>query len=282
MLELASREPGLAPGQLLAVSGKLQRVAIPRDTTGISFPDDAARQPQADESFLMFAAPEKQIVATSQWQALEPEDLDPLQPQTGTWRWTVQDRDGTTIKIQSPASALVLQPALKDDDVLSEVVAIAPGADGVHSDLNSTTLTFASPLANCYDRASVAINANVAPATHGETVSEIAGSGDASQPNPNFQLRQSPLTYVSSASDPSGAAATLQVRVNDLLWSEKPTLYGAGPKDRVYALYRTTPAAPRSSSAMVCKARACLPRKTTSGSPTARDSAPRAICGVVS
>ena len=234
-LELGNREPDLVPGQLLAVSGKLQRVAVPRDTTGISFPGDATRKPRPDESFLMLAAPEKQIGPT-EWQALEPEDLDPLQPQTGTWRWTLRDHDGTTIGIRTPAGALVLQPALKDDDVLSEVAAIAAGADGVHSDLDSTTLTLAGALANCYDRASVAINANVAPATHGETVAEIAGSGDASQPNQSFRLKQSPLTYVSSAGDPGGAAATLQVRVNDVLWSEGPTLYGVGPKDRVYAL----------------------------------------------
>ena len=234
-LRLGRREPQLTPGQMLAVTGQRQRVALPRDTTGISFPSDTSRQPQPDESFLMLSAPEKQIAA-GQWQALAPEDLDPLHPQTGTWRWTVEDHDGTTITIQTPASALILQPALKDDDVLSEVVTIADGAEAVESDLESTTVALAAPLANCYDRASVVINANVAPATHGETVAEIAGSGDASQPNQSFQLKQSPLTYVSSAADPSGAAATLQVRVNDLLWSEKPTLYGAGPKDRVYAL----------------------------------------------
>ena len=55
-------------------------------------------------------------------------------------------------------------------------------------------------------------------------------------PNQSFRLKQTPLTYVSTASDPSGRAATLQVRVNDLLWSETPTLYGRGPRERVYAL----------------------------------------------
>jgi predicted phage baseplate assembly protein len=41
------------------------------------------------------------------------------------------------------------------------------------------------------------------------------------------------LTYV-TAPTPSGAASTLQVRVNDLLWHEAPTLYGRGPHDRVF------------------------------------------------
>src|SRR5262249_13220040 len=136
----------------------------------------------------------------------------------------------------APANALELRPPMKNDEVLSEVVTIAEGASSVQNGLDSTTLTLAAPLANCYERTSVAVNANVAPATHGESVAEIAGSGDASQPNQAFPLKQSPLTYVSSASDPSGAAATLQVRVNDIQWQEKPTLYGAGAKDRVYAL----------------------------------------------
>jgi baseplate J-like protein len=239
-LDLGVRAPDLAPGQLLAVTGKRQRVALPRDVAGISFPADAGRKPLPDEEFLMLAATEVQI-GTDEWQALDPEDLDPaeydpLHPPAEVWRWTLLDRDGATVKVVAPATALVLQPSLKNDEVLSEVVAIAAGAAGVSSDLDSTTLILAGPLANCYERSSVAVNANVAPATHGQTVTEIAGSGDASQPNQSFQLKQSPLTYVSSASDPSGAEATLQVRVNDLLWEERPSLYGTGARDRVYSL----------------------------------------------
>jgi len=92
-----------------------------------------------------------------------------------------------------------------------------------------------APLGYCYDRSTVTVNANVAPATHGETVGEIAGSGDAAAVNQRFQLKQSPLTYVSST-DPSGRASTLQVRVNDLLWHEVPSLYGRGRLERVYAI----------------------------------------------
>jgi len=73
----------------------------------------------------------------------------------------------------------------------------------------------------------------VARATHGETVQEILGSGDASQPYQRFTLRQAPLTYV-SASTPGGAASTLQVRVNDVLWQEVPALDEYGPHDHVY------------------------------------------------
>ena len=49
-------------------------------------------------------------------------------------------------------------------------------------------------------------------------------------------LKQAPLTFVSSGSDPSGAVSTLQARVGDVLWTERPSLYGAGPRDRVFTL----------------------------------------------
>ena len=110
-------------------------------------------------------------------------------------------------------------------DPLSEVVAVSAIDGGV---LNVTP-----PLANSYARDSFALNANVAPATHGETVQEVLGSGDASQAYQQFTLRQPPLTYVSAAT-PSGAASTLALRVNDLLWHEVPTLYGRGPQEHVY------------------------------------------------
>ena len=96
-----------------------------------------------------------------------------------------------------------------------------------------TKLTLSKGLGNDYVRNTVTINANVVLSTHGETVREVLGSGDASQPYQSFTLRQPPLTYV-SASTPRGAASTLQVRVNDLLWHEVPTLYGKGAEERVY------------------------------------------------
>lgn len=103
-----------------------------------------------------------------------------------------------------------------------------------------TKLTLRDPLGNAYVRDTVTINANVALATHGETIQggpggneEVLGSGDASQAFQRFTLRQAPLTYV-SASTPSGAQTTLDVRVNDLLWHEVPTFYGRGPEERIY------------------------------------------------
>ncbi|MGZ8633520.1 MAG: putative baseplate assembly protein, partial [Solirubrobacteraceae bacterium] len=83
-------------------------------------------------------------------------------------------------------------------------------------------------------RKTVTMNANVVVATHGETVArEILGGGDGSQANQRFTLRRPPLTHISDIT-PSGAASTLEVRVDDVLWDEAPVLYGLGPRSRRY------------------------------------------------
>jgi Baseplate J-like protein len=230
---LATVQPNLQAARMIAVSGKRQRVAIPPDTVGISFAD--GRKARPGDSFVMLAAPEA-LQSGNEWLRLAPADLDPGLAVKGTWRWTVAGDDGRALAITAPAGSLVLQAALRDDDVVSECVTLVAGADAVHLDVDTTRLTLTSSLANVYDRATVAVNANVAPATHGESVGEIGGSGDAAQASQRFALKQAPLTYVASGSDPSGAASTLQARVGDVLWRQRPTLYGAGAKDRVFAL----------------------------------------------
>ncbi|HLH73244.1 MAG TPA: putative baseplate assembly protein, partial [Chloroflexota bacterium] len=84
-----------------------------------------------------------------------------------------------------------------------------------------------------YVRKTVTVSANVALATHGETVNEVLGSGDGSQSGQSFMLRRPPLTYL-SASTASGAQSTLSLRVNGIQWTEEPRLYGQGPKSQVY------------------------------------------------
>lgn len=117
---------------------------------------------------------------------------------------------------------------------LSEALTIADAklVDGF------TWLTFKEGPQNTYVRRTVRFNANVALATHGERVSEVLGSGDSTQAFQKFALRQPPLTWV-SARNPAGALSTLEIRVNDLLWTEVPSFFNAGPDDRVY-LTRTT------------------------------------------
>ena len=110
--------------------------------------------------------------------------------------------------------------------------------DIVH-DGGFTTLEFTTGLQFGYQRQTVTLTANVAAATQGQTIAmtEIMGNGNAAQVNQSFTLKSSPLTYV-SAPTASGIQSTLQVRVNDLLWTEVPSLYGAGPTDQVYIVRR--------------------------------------------
>jgi hypothetical protein len=141
---------------------------------------------------------------------------------------------GATVMLGAPASDLAAGQFLmafgKDSATgadVSELVQLAS------VDATGTRLTFTAPLLNSYALDSIALNANTARATHGETVKEVMGGGDASQAYQQFTLLQEPLTFV-SAPTPTGAKTTLQVRVNDVLWAEVPTLYGAGPRDRIY------------------------------------------------
>jgi predicted phage baseplate assembly protein len=96
-----------------------------------------------------------------------------------------------------------------------------------------TVISFTQAPVYSYVRDTVIINANIALATHGESVSETLGGGDASQSFQRFVLLQPPVTYVTD-SNPSGALTTLEIRVNDILWHEVPDFFGHGPTERIY------------------------------------------------
>ncbi len=96
-------------------------------------------------------------------------------------------------------------------------------------------LIFENNLLHSYQRESLSIYANIALATHGETVYETIGSGAARQSHQQFTLRHIPITYV-GAENETGAEAALEVRVNDIRWHETPTLFNAEANDRSYVL----------------------------------------------
>ena len=90
-----------------------------------------------------------------------------------------------TPKVDGLVKGQVVVALGKDDisgDSLSEVVTIA---DMVTAS-NTTTLVVTPPLTNRYARDSFRINANVALATHGETVQDVLGSGDAGRAYQRF------------------------------------------------------------------------------------------------
>ena len=96
-----------------------------------------------------------------------------------------------------------------------------------------TTLTFTTAVDPPLDRATAVVLGNVAAATHGETVTQILGSGDAAVGFLTAALAQGPLTHV-PADTPEGTASTLEVRVDDVQWQEVASTYTAGPTDHVF------------------------------------------------
>lgn len=96
-----------------------------------------------------------------------------------------------------------------------------------------TQLIFTTSLQHRYVRNTLTINANVALASHGESVSEILGSGDASVASQSFSLKQTPLTYT-SADVPGGSTSSLEIRVNDVLWHEVDTFLDHYSDEKIY------------------------------------------------
>jgi hypothetical protein len=113
-----------------------------------------------------------------------------------------------------------------------EAAEVAILADIIHADGRST-LVLQRGLVYSYVRRSLAISANTVHATHGETVKEVLGTGDASVPNQSFILKRPPTTFL-SAPTPTGVVSTLEVRVNGVRWDEVPSLYAVAPDQTVY------------------------------------------------
>lgn len=121
------------------------------------------------------------------------------------------------------------EPVEKPGTKESEVLEIAY----ISMEGGFSSLRFKTSLQQSYHRDSVILYGNVALASHGETVYEILGNGDARIAFQQFILKQAPLTHVSAATA-GGTASTLEVWVNDLLWQEVDNFYGRGPNEHIF------------------------------------------------
>lgn len=139
-------------------------------------------------------------------------------------RWIIVSGERTDI----PVTTHVTGSELAMIAAVDQSVDPARPGDAVH-----TILKLTSALAHRYRRETVKIYGNVVHATHGATRDEPIGSGDAGQPNQRFTLWQAPLTWLPSDA-PRGAASTLEIRVDGVLWHEVDSLAGRGPRERVY------------------------------------------------
>ena len=73
---------------------------------------------------------------------------------------------------------------------------------------------------------------NLLAVTRGKTVAnEVLGSGDATNPAQDFQLSQSPVTYLSQG---AGYASTIALTVNNLPWTEVASFYGQAANATVF------------------------------------------------
>jgi hypothetical protein len=197
----------LASGQPVAVSGKRVRLQIAQGSSATFVPSGStgALAVADKQTFLVDAFPPR------------------------SQRWQVITTNGIAGVLNTPDSNIVLMPAEKADLIVSEsaVISTTTVAGPV------TILQFDGPLNRIYDRSSVTVNANTVMATHGETVHEILGNGDASNAALQFTLKQSPLTYVSAATS-NGSQSTLQVWVNNLQWHESENFLDSSPSDRAF------------------------------------------------
>jgi predicted phage baseplate assembly protein len=121
-----------------------------------------------------------------------------------------------------PATELVMLAAVEQR--------FDPSLEG---DKTHTYLRLSNSLSYAYKRDTVIVYGNVVNATHGETRTEVLGSGNAGKSLQEFTLKQSPLTFV-AAPNPDGVESTLQVRVNDVLWHETDSVAALGPNDYRY------------------------------------------------
>lgn len=180
--------------------------------------------------------------------AVTPIELESLYDGLEAGRWLIVSGERTDIPGAAgvKASELVMLAAVTHDVKTIEIpAALASSAGDVTTkptgknpvpiplpgDRTHTFLRLATPLAYCYRRETMVINANVVKATHGETRQEVLGNADGSKSAPTFTLKQTPLTFVSAA-NPAGVESTLEVRVNDARWHEVDSLAGLGPRDR--------------------------------------------------
>jgi hypothetical protein len=204
----------IAAGQPIGVSGKRLRLQVPAGAGASFVPARASAGTTAADG---------QVFLVDSF----PPGADTL----GNALWSVTTVSGVpgTLTIPGAGAAPAFLPADAADPVAGEAATVqSAGPSG-----DVTALTLAAPLSRVYDADTVRVNANAVLATHGETVQEILGSGDASNGALALTLKQGPVTYLTSTLS-SGAQSTLQVWANNLRWHETGSLLTAGPADRVF------------------------------------------------
>jgi Baseplate J-like protein len=228
-LDLQDLRPDLVGAKVVAVSGNRQKITVADGVTTLSFDPD-------DGSVSMTLNPGDKLTLTGP--APLPLNTDFSVPDwssfTAPLTLNVEDASGRpgTVK-QASLSDFSLAPSGSSDPEVSEY-ALVTSVSSVTAPYSHTRILLQSNLVNCYDRNTTTVNANVGLATHGQSVSEVLGSGSASSTNQSFTLKQTPLTFI-QAPTPTGRQSTLQVQANGMTWTEVPSLYNEPPSQQVFA-----------------------------------------------
>lgn len=248
--------PDLKNGDLILVASgqEVRWFSIEVTVAMMQCTDDNSTSITQDETTYTIYPPTSQIPATRI--ALDVDLNDPSREPAGASDWDSAPEELTVYYNFAKAGTIVLEasPVLAVGDELSvsgtsELVTATGNFLLADADQNGVgfggTLNAASRVLSPDQDASwdppliapVTLFGNVVGASRGQTVSyEIVGSGDASVPSLSFQLKKKPLTYLAdnSGSNDLGAASTLKLYVNNVLWKEVPSFFGAGPGDWVY------------------------------------------------
>jgi hypothetical protein len=224
----------LIPGMLAPVSGGsfwivgLQQIP-PNSPIGVSGKRLRIAPNTANAKFIPTGASSGLTVSVNQPFLVDAFPPKPDPGGSGNDLWSVITVNGQAGILSVAPGAYQLQPSATADPVAGEAATVTIAA--VHG--ATTALTLGASLSRIYDASTVTVNANAVLATDGQTTQEILGSGDATNPSLEFQLMQSPVTYTAAA-NASGVQSTLQVRINNLLWTQVPNFLSSGPSDRAY------------------------------------------------
>ena len=156
-------------------------------------------------------------------------ELDGLNDGLESGRWLIVSGERTDVEDEAGNKV----PGVQGTELVMLLRVEQGFPEDLPGDTPHSTLVLSNELAYTYKRESVTIHGNVVKASHGETRTEVLGSGDGSQALQRFTLKQAPLTYV-AAPTPAGAESTLEVRANDVRWHEGDNLFVLGPNDRNY------------------------------------------------
>ncbi len=224
VVDLEDFRPDLAQATVVAVFGKRQKLSVVIEGLAFAPDEDPSNTATLNPGDLLT------ITNATPLQSANPADWT---TEAGQLTLNVEDDKGRPGTVQAYLTDFMLAPSDKNDPQVSEF-AVVGSVNSSTDPFPHTSITLQSSLTNCYERTTTTVNANVAMATHGQSVTEIVGSGSASTPNQTFALRQSPLTYV-QAGTPSGRQSTLQVEVSGVKWTGVPTLYQQGRSQQVFA-----------------------------------------------